>query len=107
MKDLIEKFNGSELEESAYVNDILKDILGRDVLKKIRKLAKDDQQTQDLSREVFYELKARLDKVMDDRFVGAMNRLVMASKQPTADSARNLVFKAANELGLKLPSVMF
>jgi len=100
------------LEEEAWtgepVQEVLKGLLGgRSALKEINRVSGDDKQTAKLAREVYMELSRRLRKVMDDEFVQTANILRNASKQRDPASMRNMVFKAANRIGKKLPSSSF
>ena len=96
---------GVELNESD-ASEMLADILGRDFSRKLRAATGGDEQARKLAVDVYMELAKRLSTVVDRDFVAAMNRLRNATRLKD-DGARNMIFKAANELGMKLPSMMF
>ena len=97
----------------------LRESLGRDMLDKIvdrkasielyQKIKKDDPQAAQLYREVLMYLADKLTP-QDPGVESALNRVLgMLSHGQTWDAGllRNNVFKAANSLGMKLPSSMF
>lgn len=87
--------------------DYLALIGGSDLARNLRKATKGDDMSRKLSTAVYMELAKRLRKSVDRNFYAAMNRLKSASKQSTPASASNLIFKAADELGMNLPSGTF
>jgi len=100
------KLEDVELTEGSEASQMMTDFLGSDFSKKLRKAVGDDNQSRELAVQVYMELVKRLGKVVDRDFVAAMNRLRNATRLKDA-GARNMIFKAANELGMKLPSMMF
>jgi len=76
----------------------------------IRKIGKNsDEQTGKLAISVYMELLSRIDKALGREGNAALNRLSILSnfKKDTSGITRNNIFKAADELGVKLPSMMF
>ena len=96
-------------EEQGAAQRLVREYLGGDdTLKKLVRVLGADKQSISLAKAVVRELAKRLDSAVDRDFEAAVGRLRTAARQSGApDSARNLVFKAANELGMKLPSMMF
>jgi len=110
VKDLKESvLSESELEEGSgdIADTILRALLGQRARRDIHKSVKGDQMTQDLSDKVWYELRKRLEKGVDKDFEAAIGRLRMAQEQRNEESARNLIFKAANALEIYLPHGFF
>ena len=75
-----------------------------EIEKAYRNLLKDDKQSAQLLMEVYYALQERLK--LSDRENEAMNRLRRVISGRNA-ATRNDIFKAADALGMKLPSMMF
>lgn len=67
-----------------------------------------DEQTQDLLGKVYEKLNVRLKLTNYER--GALNRIktsIERGKKQSPEMHRNNIFKAADALGIKLPSAMF
>ena len=133
MKELYNSFKGKEKPQWITWNDILKyekemkklnvtgvkekkafgdSVIGYivDERKLIDAINSDfmDEQTQDLLGKVYEKLNDRL-KLTGNEF-GALNRMktcVERGKSQSSDAHRNQIFKAANALGIKLPSSAF
>lgn len=76
-------------------------------VRKIGKLA--DPQTGQLAMQVWAELVRRIDAALGAAGEEALNRMIAGSnfEKDTSGQTRNNVFKAANALGVKLPSGSF
>ena len=96
-------------ERTASRNDVIESILPmRDVAKLHHKMEEQDEQSARLLIDVYNALRARLS--LSDGETEAMNRvtnMVKSGQNWNADLLRNNIFKAANSLGMKLPSAMF
>ncbi|TFH58910.1 MAG: hypothetical protein E4G90_10525 [Gemmatimonadales bacterium] len=90
-------------------NDVMDSVLPmRDVAKLHRKMEEQDEQSAKLLLDVYNALRERLS--LSDGEMEALNRvtnMVKSGQNWDADLLRNNIFKAANSLGMKLPSFMF
>lgn len=99
---------GYIVEEQESARRVVREYLGGDeTFRKLVRVLGQDKQSVSLAKGVVRELAKRLSPVVNREFEAAVGRLITASRQGDPSSARNLVFKAANELGMKLPSMFF
>ena len=94
---------------ASFTNEsIMVKLLGDGFLDKLdARIKNSDQMTMDLVQEVYNKLSDRFDISHGER--EAMEYLQAISESPgiKPDLVRNMVFKAAHALGIKLPSSMF
>jgi hypothetical protein len=98
------------LKKASKGGEIVKQLLGgdRNFILAYYEVEKKDEQSAELMREVFEKLAKQLD--LNTREAEALNRLrnvTENAKRWDAGLLRNNIFKAANSLGIKLPSAMF
>jgi len=105
--------------ESSEVDDdnlLSEETIGREIMEKllplrdVRKIGKmSDEQTGKLAIEVYAELTKRITDAIGRDGQEALNRLMHKSNFSKDDTGltRNNVFKAANTMKMKLPSMMF
>lgn len=79
----------------------------KDLMKLYGKIYKEDKQSAELLADVIRKLQEHLD--ISNDAAAALSRIRLAVNRPEWDAGliRNNVFKAANSLGMKLPSHMF
>lgn len=97
-------------DRTAGTRDIMDMVLpARDVMKLMSEMRKEgDEQSAELAYEVYSTISERLN--LSDNEASALGRLkgsVDATGRWDAALQRNNIFKAANLLGIKLPSSMF
>lgn len=88
--------------------DVMNYILPQKQLLGLEDILGDDEQSWDLAVQVYQKIEEKLQ--LDNRESQALGRLLEAVKHGKgwkADLHRNNIFKAANLLGIKLPSSMF
>jgi len=79
---------------------------GQKMFKDTKKALKTDEQSQQMMTGVIRKVAESL--ILDQKENTALNYIIMAMRNVKADgAARNSIFKAANILGMKLPSSMF
>ncbi len=94
--------SGGDLNEAMDpVDEIVAMLIPRDTMKKIAKIG--GMESRGVADQVRAEVKTKLRKVLDARTQAAISRLRLAGKQADVEGVRNLVFKAGNEMGVKLP----
>lgn len=101
--------SGKSADKKAGSNDVIEAILPMDDMAKLyHKLEKQDEQSAKLLMEVYDALRARLK--LSDGENAAMSRvrgMVTRGQNWDPSLLRNNIFKAADALGMKLPSMMF
>ena len=90
-------------------HDILFSLIDREKFFKVyRDLDSADKQSADLLYQVFTELQERLELTQDESWaLGRIRQLLEAGSRWSPDLQRNNIFKAANRLGIDLPSGSF
>lgn len=101
------KENLHEAFATDFVMRVRDQIISKPDISKLRRTLKDDPQSMELVRDIFGKITDILTETMDDSFTAAIGYLRTASQNSDPMSARNLVFKSANLLKIKLPSAMF
>lgn len=108
MREMIEELEGSQLTEESTGRYVMEKLISMADVRKIKKNS--DEQTGQLAMEVYVELIERIDKALGREGREAINRLMNRtnfSGKDTSGIIRNNIFKAANTLKMKLPSMMF
>lgn len=100
-------FSGFSGELVGVGADIMERLVPAKQVRKIRKLS--DDQTGELAVRVWWELARRIDEALGREGQGALSRLMLQSnfQKDTTGLTRNNIFKAANVLGIELPSHFF
>lgn len=79
-----------------------------DMAKLYHRVEKEDEQSAELLLSVYNTLRSRLKLVAgESEALGRLRELTMRGQKWDAALIRNNIFKAANALGMKLPSAMF
>jgi len=109
ISSLVETKGDTVIQESwnRHAQDVMNMLLDRRQIRKIRRVAKDDEQTKNLADEVYDKMVEQLASVIGDSFASALGYMKWASETSDSANARNMIFKAAHAMGLKLPSGMF